>query len=229
MTEATPHQIPHQFPHQTADPDSAASPSPHAAPVDWDERYAVADQVWSGRPNGALVAEVAGLRPGRALDVGCGEGADAVWLAQQGWDVTALDVSAVALERAAAAASEAGVEVLWVHAGLLEADLPQAAFDLVSAQYFALLRTPEAAVEHALLAAVAPAGTLLAVHHAGFGTEYSGVEGIDPADYVSPADIAALLDDSWEVEVDERRERQVEGGAGAHHAEDLVLRARRLG
>ena len=220
MTETTPHEAP--------DPDSAAGPAPAAGVVDWDERYAVAEQVWSGRPNGALVAEVAGLPPGRALDVGCGEGADAVWLAQQGWEVTALDVSAVALERAASGAREAGVEVRWVHAGLLEAGLPEAAFDLVSAQYFALLRTPETATEHALLAAVAPAGTLLAVHHAGFGTEYSGVHEVDPADYVSTTDIAALLDEDWEIEVDERRERRVEGGAGAHHAEDLVLRARRL-
>ncbi|MDT7576084.1 MAG: hypothetical protein QOH17_2417, partial [Pseudonocardiales bacterium] len=92
--------------------------------ADWDERYASLDQVWSGRPNGALVAEVAQLRPGRVLDVGCGEGADAVWLAQQGWDVTALDVSQVALERAALHARQAGVTVRWVHAGLVEARLP---------------------------------------------------------------------------------------------------------
>ncbi len=218
MTETTPHHAP--------DPDGGGGPAP--ATVDWDERYAVAEQVWSGRPNRALVAEVAGLRPGRALDVGCGEGADAVWLAQEGWDLTALDVSAVALERAAAAARSAGAQVHWVHAGLLEAGLPPGAFDLVSAQYFALPRTPQAAAEHALLAAVAPGGTLLAVHHAGFGTDYSGLDGVDPADYVSPSDIAALLDEAWEVEVDEGRERQVEGGAGAHHVEDLVLRARRL-
>lgn len=63
--------------------------------------------MWSGQPNGSLVAEVADLEPGTALDVGCGEGADAIWLAHQGWKVTALDPSAVALDRAATAAGEA--------------------------------------------------------------------------------------------------------------------------
>src|SRR5690349_24226678 len=63
----------------------------------WDERYRSADRIWSGNPNPHLVTTVTGLPPGTALDVGCGEGADAVWLAEQGWQVTALDVSAVAL------------------------------------------------------------------------------------------------------------------------------------
>ena len=63
----------------------------------WDERYGADDRVWSGHPNPQLVDRVAALTPGRALDVGCGEGADAVWLARQGWQVTALDVSAVGL------------------------------------------------------------------------------------------------------------------------------------
>jgi 2-polyprenyl-3-methyl-5-hydroxy-6-metoxy-1,4-benzoquinol methylase len=74
----------------------------------WDKRYAEREQLWSGQPNGALVAEVAGLTPGRVLDVGCGEGADAVWLARGGWEVTALDVSGLALERAARHARDAG-------------------------------------------------------------------------------------------------------------------------
>src|SRR3982751_5268714 len=87
---------------------------------EWDARYAEADQVWSGNPNGALVTEVSGLPPGRALDVGCGEGADAVWLAGHGWDVTALDVSQVALDRAALHARQAGVRVRWVRSGLVE-------------------------------------------------------------------------------------------------------------
>ena len=192
---------------------------------EWDERYAGAEQVWSGEPNGALVAEVSGLPPGRALDVGCGEGADALWLAGRGWDVTALDVSRVALERARQAADRAGVQVTWVHAGLVEAALPAGAYDLVSAQYPALLRTPERAAEHALLGAVAPGGTLLVVHH---DVQDGQAHGFDPADYVLPAVVAELLDGGWQVEVDERRDRHVTGGAGAHHVADLVLRVRRL-
>ena len=196
-------------------------------PTEWDERYAGHDRVWSGQPNGALVAEVEGLVAGRALDVGCGEGADAVWLAGRGWDVTALDVSQVAVGRAEQHARDAGVTVRWLITGLEEAPLTAGGFDLVSAQYPALLRTPDARAERALLAAVAPGGTLLVVHHADVDAEQAREHGFDPDDYVGPADVAAALDDEWQVEVDERRARQVSGGGGAHHTHDLVLRARR--
>jgi hypothetical protein len=115
-----------------------------------------------------------------------------------------------------------------VHAGLAEAKLAPGSFDLVSAQYPALLRTPDDAAEKALLEAVAPGGTLLLVHHA-VDFEQVHENGFDPTLYVSPAMVAALLTDDWEIEVDEQRARIIpEGGAGAHHTEDLVLRARRL-
>lgn len=220
---------------------SAASPASQPAPVagayvgdpavqaEWDSRYTERERLWSGQPNGALVAETAGLTPGRVLDVGCGEGADAVWLARRGWTVTALEVSGVALARAAGHARDAGVDIDWVHAGLAEAGLPPASFELVSAQYPALLRTPDAAAERALLAAVAPGGRLLLVHHAGMDTQPVQDGGFDPADYVWPSMVAALFDDDWVVEVDEQRARVIpDGGAGAHHTDDLVLRARRL-
>jgi len=138
---------------------------------EWDDRYAASDQVWSGQPNGALMAEIAGEVPRRALDVGCGEGADAVWMALRGWRVTALDVSAVALDRARNAAGDAGVDIDWLHAGLLDAALPAGGFNLVSAQYPALLLTPGHDAERALLGAVASAGTLLMVHHSDFDIE----------------------------------------------------------
>jgi hypothetical protein len=137
-------------------------------------------------------------------------------------------VSRVALDRAAVHAGESGVDVRWVHAGLVQAQLPPGAFDLVSAQYPALLRTPGNDAERALLAAVAPGGTLLVVHHADIDTEQALAHGFDPADYVSPADVAAVLDEGWQVEVDEKRARDITGGAGAHHTHDVVLRARRL-
>ncbi len=193
----------------------------------WDQRYTDTAQVWSGRPNTALVTEATGLPPGRALDVGCGEGADAVWLAGQGWDVTALDVSQVALRRAAQHAEQADAKVQWVHAGLLDAALPHTTFDLVSAQYPALLRTDNHDAERKLLASVAPGGLLLVVHHGDVDTAQAKANGFDPADYMSPADVAVLLDDSWHVEVDETRPRHVSGGAGSHHTHDIVLRARR--
>jgi SAM-dependent methyltransferase len=194
----------------------------------WNERYASASQLFSGRPNGALVTEVSGLDPGRALDVGCGEGADAVWLATRGWNVTALDVSQVALERAALRAKEAAVRVEWVHSGLVDAPLPPAGFDLVSAQYPALLRTPDHDAERTLVAAVAPGGVLLVVHHADIDVEAFKARGIDPDDYVNPADVAALLRDDWQVLFDERRPRDVPAGTGSQHTHDVVLRAQRL-
>ena len=198
--------------------------------AEWDARYAGADRIWSGEPNGALVREVAALSPGRALDVGCGEGADAVWLARRGWRVTALDVSGVALDRARAHARTAGVTVSFVHGGLLDAELPPASFDLVSAQYPALRRTADHAAERTLIGAVAAGGTLLVVHHdirerVGHAAEHG--HDFDPEEWVAPADVARLLDGGWTVEVDEIRERSVSGGAGAHHTHDVVLRARR--
>jgi SAM-dependent methyltransferase len=196
--------------------------------AEWDARYASAERVWSGLPNTALVAEIAGLTPGRALDVGCGEGADAVWLAEHGWDVTALDVSQVALERAARHARDAKVEVRWLHSALEGAPIQAGTFDLVSAQYPALQRTATNEAEGLLMAAVAPAGVLLVVHHADVDTDQAKAHGFDPADYVSPADVAALLGPDWQVELDERRPRDRTTGAGAHHTHDVVLHARRL-
>jgi hypothetical protein len=121
------------------------------------------------------------------------------------------------------------VDIRWVHAGLVEAALPPGSFDLVSAQYPALLRTDDHAAERAMLAAVAPGGVLLLVHHAGMDTQPVQEGGIDPADYVWPSMVSALLDDDWQIELDEQRPRIApDGGAGAHHADDVVLRIRRL-
>lgn len=228
------HQPTHDTRHQSAHEHGQGLPMTGSGPDAWDERYAALDQVWSGQPNGALVAEVSGLPPGTVLDVGCGEGADAVWLARRGWDVTALDVSRVALDRAEAHAREAGVEVRWRHCGLVEAaqDL-ESGFDLVSAQYPALGLTRGRDAERALAGAVAPGGVLLFVHHllTPDSIERSREHGFDPDDYLGPAGMAEFLraHDGWVVEVDEQRPRQISGGSGAHHADDLVLRARRRG
>src|SRR3954468_4007884 len=82
---------------------------PPGQPAEWDAKYSErSGALWSGQPNGRLVAEAAGLTPGRALDVGCGEGADAIWLAQRGWTVTAIDISDVAVSRARQAGELAG-------------------------------------------------------------------------------------------------------------------------
>jgi SAM-dependent methyltransferase len=198
-------------------------------PATWDARYSAAPQLWSGAPNQALVDATRALIPGRAVDVGCGEGADAVWLASNGWDVTALDVSAVALGRAAHHADDAGVSVHWIHAGLLDAGLQPGTFGLVSAQYPVLAKTPDRDAERVLMSAVAPGGRLVIVHHAEFQTDDPHHHGANPADYVGPWDIVPLLGAEWLIEVNETRHRDLTTGAGAGHTEDAVLIARRLG
>jgi hypothetical protein len=137
-------------------------------------------------------------------------------------------LSQVALRRAARHAEEAGARVQWVHAGLLDAPLAAGAFDLVSAQYPALPRTAGHDAERKLLAAVAPGGLLVVVHHADVDAGRARASGLDPADYVMPSDVARLLDGAWQLEACERRSRHVSAGAGAHHTADIVLRARRL-
>jgi 2-polyprenyl-3-methyl-5-hydroxy-6-metoxy-1,4-benzoquinol methylase len=133
----------------------------------WDDRYRSAGRLWSGQPNPQLVAQTAGLSPGHALDAGCGEGADAVWLARHGWTVTAVDVSAVALERAAAHARAEGVaeRVTWQHEDLLSWIPDRERFDLVSAQFMHLPGDALVSLHRRLAAAVRPGGTLLVVTH----------------------------------------------------------------
>jgi len=135
----------------------------------WDDRYGSAGQIWSGQPNPQLLAQAAGLTPGEALDVGCGEGADAIWLAAQGWTVTAVDISAVALDRAAAHAAARGREIAgrisWRQADLMTWDPAGRQFDLVSAQFVYLPEAELWALHRRLAAAVRPGGTLLIVLH----------------------------------------------------------------
>ncbi|MFD7663933.1 methyltransferase domain-containing protein [Streptomyces sp. NPDC059788] len=194
----------------------------------WDERYGSSDQLFSGAPNGVLVTEMTGFPPGQALDVGCGEGADARWLARQGWQVTAVDISEVALRRAADAAADAAGRVAWARADLTVTPPPGGAFDLVSAQYFPLPRQPDHTALRHLLDAVAPGGTLLFVGHDLADLPPRPELDFDPADFYRPDEVAALLDHTWTVLTDETRPRTAPAPAGTHHTHDTVLRARRL-
>jgi 2-polyprenyl-3-methyl-5-hydroxy-6-metoxy-1,4-benzoquinol methylase len=200
-----------------------------ALTAEWDELYArLAAQIPDGEPNPTLATEVSGLQPGRALDIGCGVGSDAIWLASQGWKVTALDVSQVALDRAAARARQAAVQVEWIHARLEDAQLPAGGFDLVNAHYPALRHSPMHDAAKALLATVAPGGTLLVVHHADVDVEKAKSYGFDPADYLSHSDVAALFDEDWDVQIERRRLRERPTGVELQHTHDDVVKARRL-
>lgn len=134
----------------------------------WEEHYRAKPQVWSGRVNASL-AEIAGQLPaGRALDLGCGEGADAIWLAEQGWTVVAVDISSTALERVRAQAAARGVaDRVDTRQHDLEHGLADGGFDLVSAQFLhSTVAMDRAAILRAAAAAVAPGGSLLIVDHA---------------------------------------------------------------
>jgi len=194
----------------------------------WDARYVSRGRrMWSGRPNGALVAGVEHVEPGTALDVGCGEGADAMWLAQQGWQVVAVDISDVAIDRATALAAEVGVDVDWRVVDLTVDPPEPGAYDLVSLQYPALRHDAADHVVRSILDAVAPGGTLLVVGHSFDGAGGHHHPHFDPADYVQPPDVAALLGDGWTIEVDEVRPRDMVEGRQGPDVPDVVLRARR--
>ncbi|MYX39113.1 MULTISPECIES: class I SAM-dependent methyltransferase [unclassified Streptomyces] len=177
----------------------------------WDARYAGSDRVWSGNPNNVLVREVQGLKPGTALDLGCGEGADAVWLARQGWRVTAVDISRVALERAAGHAKAEGIAeglIDWQRHDL-GATFPEGTYDLVSAQFLHSPNDmPRERILRAAAAAVAPGGVLLVVGHAGFPAWET-----DPhpeVHFPTPQEVLESLglpDGEWEVVLSDEHER----------------------
>lgn len=200
-----------------------------ALAAEWDARYSDRDgAMWSGRPNGRLVAEVSHLSPGRALDIGCGEGADAIWLAQAGWTVTAIDVSDVAAGRAREVAELAGAEVEWVCGDALRTPFPACSFDLVSLQYPALSKAAGEDALRTLLDTVRPGGLLLAVYHDLDEQHRDQMKshGIDPADYVDVDDLARLLGDDFTVEL-LAGESRIDPPPGTPHIADVVLRARR--
>jgi thioredoxin reductase/SAM-dependent methyltransferase len=215
--------------------DILAAARPSANESDWDNRYA-GDQMWSGNPNGTLVDEVSRLAPGRALDVGAGEGGDALWLAEQGWSVTASDISQRALDRVSASAARRGLRVECLRADANARDpFEKGAFDLVSAQYASIPRTPDGRGIHNVLNAVAPGGTLLVVSHdleplrMSAGTPDQS-RPFDPDAYVRVDDVVAALacSPAWHIELHEKRLRPSGAASAAHHVHDIVLRARRI-
>ncbi len=195
----------------------------------WDERYAGHERVWSGRPNLRLVELAADLTPGTALDVGCGEGADAMWLAERGWQVTGADVSVVALERAERHAAEAGLadRTSWLQVDLLAEDPLPGGADLVTAMF---VHVPEAEFDRvylAIAAAVRPGGLLLvAGHHP--DERHTDLRNPHLNHLLFPPErVADLLTQGWQVEVAEGRTReQVKDGVPVV-ATDTVVLARR--
>lgn len=191
----------------------------------WDERYAGADLVWTAEPNRFLVAEAADLAPGRAVDLAAGECRNAVWLAEQGWEVDAVDFSAVGLDKGARLAEHRGVgaRVHRVVADLATWKAPRR-YDLVLVAYLHLPAPVRAVVFGAAADAVAPGGTLLAIGHdlANLDRGYGGPQ--DPSVLTTGPDLVGMLGD-LEVLRAGPVERTVVTPEGERTAIDHVVRA----
>jgi thioredoxin reductase len=216
-----------------ADEDLYAAARPSSSAADWDHRYS-GERMWSGNPNGSLVAEATGLTPGRALDVGAGEGGDALWLAEQGWDVTASDISSRALDRIQGEATRRSQRITCQQADAnAMSPFASGGFDLVSASYASIPRTPDFRGVRNLLDAVAADGVLIIISHhlEAMNDVQQHRPPFDPNAYLQIDDFVAALKDApgWTIEVNETRPRPPGAASAGHHVDDIVLRARRTG
>jgi SAM-dependent methyltransferase len=191
---------------------------------DWNRKHGEGGMLFGVEPNRFLVAEVNGLSPGRALDLACGAGRNAVWLAEQGWTVTGADFSDVALSNARALAAERGVEVEWVQADVREWVPPAGAYDLVVVLYLHVPAEERRLVLERAAEAVAAGGTLLVVGHDidNLTRGYGGPK--DPRVLFGPDDVAAELP-GLAVEKAERVRRPVATDEGEVEAIDALVRA----
>jgi SAM-dependent methyltransferase len=200
----------------------------------WNARYDTSELIWKGEPNQFLPPEVAGLEPGRALDLACGEGRNAVWLATQGWEVTGVDFADVGLTKARRLAADHQVTGTWVTADATSWE-PTGEFDLVVVFYLQLPADERRRAVRTAVRSLAPDGTFLLVAHDLLNLT-EGVGG--PPDPAVLTTAEAVLDDLAQAEVElgvelvteraERVERVVDTPDGARTALDTFVRARRI-
>ncbi|MDK1473322.1 class I SAM-dependent methyltransferase [Streptomyces sp. 549] len=188
----------------------------------WEAHYADRGDVWRGTPNPLLADTARQLTPGRALDLGCGEGGDSVWLARQGWRVTAVDIASTALARTARHAEEAGVGGrVTTERHDLATGFPDGTFDLVSAQYLHTpFDLPRERVLHRAAQALAPSGLLLVVDH---GSTRPWAWNTDPDQhYPTPAETYATFALDPSVFTPERLEQPQRTATGPGGRQALV-------
>lgn len=204
--------------------------------ADWNARYDTSELIWKGEPNQFLPIEVEGLTPGRALDLACGEGRNAVWLATRGWTVTGVDFSEVGLAKAGALAADHAVSGTWITADATSWEPPAAGFDLVIVFYLQLPAPALAMSLRTAVAALAPGGTFLLVAHDLLNLA-EGVGGPQDASVLTTAEgvldaLAAAelaLGTELVVERSGRIDRVVTTPEGDRTAIDTIVRARRVG
>lgn len=197
-------------------------------PPAWEERYSGDQSIWSGNANAQLVAEAAKLTPGTALDVGCGEGGDVIWLASQGWTVTGADFSANGLARAARHAEDADVaeNVTWWQVDAREFQAEGRSFDLVTTHF---LHPPDGGmvdVARRLWDAVAPGGHLLVVGHAP-GAHFTQLSDSHRRAMFLAEDLIPALPDDAEILAAEQRPRTAVRDGVEWEIEDSTLLARK--
>lgn len=214
--------------------DASAVPSDPVA--FWEQRYGSADRIWSGAVNRTLADLAHDWAPGRALDLGSGEGGDVLWLAERGWDATGIDLSSTAVARARAAAAERGL----ARAHFIAADLGEwcddpagvdgsaSPFELVTASFFqSPVALPRDRILRTAAGRVAPGGRLVLIAHAAAPQWSSHHDEDFPTPATELADLG-LRPDAWTVEVAEVRDRSGRGPDGtAHLLSDSVVVARR--
>lgn len=190
---------------------------------DWDQRYRSKDLPWGVEPNGFLVGAVADLPPGRALDVACGQGRNAVWLASKGWEVVAVDWSEVGLDQGRALAADAGVNVEWRSADVRSWTPPRTAFDLVIVVYLQIPGAERHAVWRNAARAVAPGGRLVVIGHdsANLTEGHGGPQ--DPAVLFTADEVSAAVGDIVEVVRAEQVLREVVTEEATEQAVDNMV------
>lgn len=194
---------------------------------DWNRKYKKAELVWTAQPNRFLVAEVSELGPGRALDLAAGEGRNAVWLAERGFSVTAVEFSDVAIEKGRELARARGVQIVWTDADLRLWAPPESAFDLVIVLYLHLPWDEFEPVLERAAASVAIGGTFLLVGHDRTNLERGHGGPQDAAVLYSAEQVASIVGRRLTIDKSESVERPVHTDAGPALAIDCLVRAHR--
>jgi len=190
----------------------------------WDQKYLATDRLWSATPNQFVAQDLADLAPGTAIDLAAGEGRNALWLAERGWQVTAVDFSSVAIDRGRAAARERSLRVRWLVEDVHGVELPAKAYDLVMLAYLQLPWLEMERVVRRAAEAVAPGGTFFLVGHDARNLVHGYGGPRSEAVLYGPSQVSDAIR-GLSIERAETVERGVDTAEGKRVALDCLVRA----